>query len=245
MISDWQRSLALRLLRTGATCSAVADEVGIAPAAASKLARLYGLPVRPRGTQKGATFPDRRKPVEIRDRAIALMKDGLSLRAIGKELGVSHETVNQWTKQAGVENWHSKHAWSLRKRRGKDMIRKGATDEDVADRLGVHVATAKGWRKAAALDQGDGFVHADKPADVTDKDANLHLFRSHSTVKPKPGRPRKNPPPITLATDPPPPATFTQDVTPKTEAQSDLEWLRDDMERRRERARIERERLFG
>jgi hypothetical protein len=103
MPSDWQRSLALRLLKAGATCTAAAEEACLCVSTVSAIAKSAGI-VRKGGFPKGKVFPDARKPPEIRQKALQLVKDGATLRAAGAAVGVSHESVNQWAKEAGLRN---------------------------------------------------------------------------------------------------------------------------------------------
>jgi transposase-like protein len=39
---------------------------------------------------------------EVRNKVIALCKQGLPYRAIARETGISHETVSRWCREAGI-----------------------------------------------------------------------------------------------------------------------------------------------
>jgi transposase-like protein len=145
-ISKWQRAPALKLLRAGMTRSAVADEVGIGADTVAKLARLYRIPAR-----KGGPNLAQRAPEEIRRKAVQMIRQGMTLRAVGGELGVSHEIVNVWARATGVESARSRRTFAIQRRRGADMLQRGATLQEVARALGVTDAAARMWKKAAGI----------------------------------------------------------------------------------------------
>jgi hypothetical protein len=97
-VAPWQHRLALAMLRDGASCLAVAESVGICASTAARLARLYGVTVRPRGVPKGS----RGVPMVLREAALRMVRDGCSLAKAGAAVGVSRQRVHQWAQAEGV-----------------------------------------------------------------------------------------------------------------------------------------------
>jgi hypothetical protein len=96
-VAGWQYALALSMLKDGATCAAVAEDVGITPRTAARLARAHHIYVRPRGRQRGESGV----PLPLRAAALRMVAEGATLAEAGASVGVTRQAVHQWAKEDG------------------------------------------------------------------------------------------------------------------------------------------------
>ncbi|CAJ0866587.1 hypothetical protein AMST5_01874 [freshwater sediment metagenome] len=112
-VAAWQYSVALAVLRSGATCVEAAAHAGIGEKTAAKIARAHSLRVRPRGRQKGEAGV----PLPLRAAALRMVAEGATLKAAGAALGVTKQAVHAWAKAEGVK------VGKGRKRKAKAAVR--------------------------------------------------------------------------------------------------------------------------
>ncbi len=112
--TEAQKADALRRYREGASCSAIAREIGADPTTVQKWVRGAGL-MRPRGS-----YTDEQKAEALR-----LYRRGYSCRAAAQETGIDFRAVARWARQAGMIRKRTAKS-AEQKRRSKSAHRAAA-----------------------------------------------------------------------------------------------------------------------
>jgi transposase-like protein len=89
-------------------------------------------------------------PPELKEKAIELLKQGLSQRRVARELGVSHYMVKRWAKEAGISRGPKKYPPEVREK-ALELLKQGLTYREVSQMLGVKEDTLAEWARKAGI----------------------------------------------------------------------------------------------
>lgn len=147
------------------TVTAIAKRVGVSPATVGKDLQVLGLgtSVRPPATKERIHA----RALE----AVALRRKGLSLRDVGRQLGVSYQTVNTDLARLGYTLKPEPPDIEARQERAVQMREEGVPRQQIAEALGVSAYTVDTYQQAYAGRELRAKAHAQ--ATVADLPGNL------------------------------------------------------------------------
>jgi transposase-like protein len=160
---DPVRQRAIALVREGDSYSSAAKAIGASPAAVACWCHDAGV----RSTNK----PKKRTPDPVRQRAIALVREGDSYSSAAKAIGVNPDTVARWCRDAGVRstNKPKKRVPDPVHQRAIALVRAGASYSSAAKDVGVSINTVSRWCKAAGVSSKARREGARIPAEIRNR----------------------------------------------------------------------------
>jgi transcriptional regulator with XRE-family HTH domain len=100
-------------------------------------------------------------PAEIREQALAKLRDGLSYRTVAAELGVSVASLSRWAKAAGITPERAAQTAAAAVAAGEAHRRKWAERKaDLVDELGAVAAELLDKARAAGARDAQAFMTA-------------------------------------------------------------------------------------
>jgi len=131
---------AVELVKKGLSYSQTAKKLGMSQTAIIRWCLKAGICSKhPRG---GSGYP-----LEFKEKAIEMVKEGLSYTQAASKLGVSRSAVIEWCRERGVKS-HVRRVPTYPMEtveKAIEMVKEGFTYEETARKLGVHFLTVRRW----------------------------------------------------------------------------------------------------